>query len=96
MFNPFEEETCDLLTLDTKDIVDPSSAKTVTFHHEKGKEQCQAFMEGMQHDTESYQKKTKNKMAYVRQEQAASSSKDNLRKTASLSLDNSSLSKQTV
>ncbi len=50
--NPFQEEICDLLSLDTKDIVDPSSAKAVTFHHKKGKQQHQAFMEGMQHDTE--------------------------------------------
>ncbi len=78
MGNPFQEQTCDLLTLDTKDIVDPSSTKAVTSHHEKGKQQCQVFMEGMQHDTECtfYKPIEKNREACFRQEQAASSSKD--------------------
>ncbi len=78
MGNPFQEETCDLLTLDTKDFADPSSAKAVTSHHEKGKQQYQAFMEGMQNDTECtfYKPIKKNKVAYFRQEHVASSSKD--------------------
>ena len=37
MGNPFEEESGDLLTLDTKDIADPSDAQLIATHHERGK-----------------------------------------------------------
>ena len=35
MGNPFEEESGDLLTLDTKDIADPSDAQLIATHHER-------------------------------------------------------------
>ena len=38
MGNPFEEESGDHLTLDTKDIADPSAAQLIATHHERGKE----------------------------------------------------------
>ena len=37
MGSPFEEESGDLLTLDTKDIADPSAAQLIATHHERGK-----------------------------------------------------------
>ncbi|CAE1256528.1 unnamed protein product [Acanthosepion pharaonis] len=43
MGNPFSEESTDLLSLDTKDIADPTAA-LVASHLEKGKEQFQIFI----------------------------------------------------
>ena len=78
MDNPFQEEICDLLTLDTKDIADPSSAKAVSFHHGKanssvGLSRKECSMIPNAHSVRLYQK---NKVAYFRQGQVSSSSKD--------------------
>ncbi len=97
MGNSFQEGICDL-TLDTKDIADLSSVKAVTFHHEKGKQQRQAFMEGMQHDTECTFYKTIRKVKWLtsgKNKLPAVPSIRNLRTTASFSFDYLSLLKQT-
>ena len=39
MGNPFQEESADLLVLDTKNIADPALAEMVATHHQRGKEQ---------------------------------------------------------
>ena len=48
MGNPFEEESGDLLTLDTKDIADPSAAQLIATHHERGKDKFSSFMANLQ------------------------------------------------
>ena len=47
MGNPFEEESSDLLTLDTKDIAHPDRANLIMTHYNKGKEQFHAFLKEM-------------------------------------------------
>ncbi|KAJ8375399.1 hypothetical protein SKAU_G00059790 [Synaphobranchus kaupii] len=70
MGNPFQEETGDLLTLDTKDIAHSSAAEMVGTHYEKGRIKFQEFMK----DLESKEKCTfyepikRNKMDFFRQE----------------------------
>ncbi|KAJ8364285.1 hypothetical protein SKAU_G00131160 [Synaphobranchus kaupii] len=70
MGNPFQEETGDLLTLDTKDIAHPSAAEMVGTHYERGRIKFQEFMK----DLESKEKCTfyepikRNKMDLFRQE----------------------------
>lgn len=48
MGNPFMEESDDLLVLDTKDIVDVSSAELIAVHHQQGKEQFKSFVTDLQ------------------------------------------------
>ena len=52
MDNPFEEESGYLLTLDTKDIADPSAAQLIATHHERGKEKFNSFMANLQCDND--------------------------------------------
>lgn len=47
MGNPFQEESADLLVLDTKDIADPVTSKLVITHHERGKDQLNCFIKGL-------------------------------------------------
>ncbi|CAB3989008.1 Hypothetical predicted protein [Paramuricea clavata] len=48
--NPFQEESPDLLSLDTKDIAHPDRAKLITTHHKRGKEKLQTFINQMERD----------------------------------------------
>jgi hypothetical protein len=52
MGNPFQEETTDLLALDTKNVSDPALAKMISTHHQRGKDQFQTFMKGLENDNE--------------------------------------------
>ena len=47
MGNPFQDDSADLLVLDTKNITDPALAELVGTHQQRGQEQFQSFMEGM-------------------------------------------------
>ena len=82
MGNPFQEESADLLVLDTKNIADPALAKMVGTHHQRGKERFKSFMEGLQNEGECpfYLPIKKNKVSFFKQEQAASSSKEKVLK----------------
>lgn len=72
MGNPFQEESADLLVLDTKNIADPTLAEMVATHHRRGKEQFQSFMEGLEDEGESpfYNQIKKNLVSFFKQEQA--------------------------
>ena len=48
MRNPFQEETGDLLSLDTKDIVHPSPADHIDTHNERGRIRFQELIKGLQ------------------------------------------------
>ena len=82
MGNSFQEDSADLLVLDTKNIADSALAVLVGTHQQRGQEQCQSFMEGMGNESEStsYKPIKRNKVAFFRHEQAASSSKEKVLK----------------
>ena len=54
MGNPFSEESSDLLSLDTKDIADPSAAQLVGTHLERGKGQFKTFMEKLKSESQHF------------------------------------------
>ena len=54
MGNPFQEDSSDLLVLDTKDIADPATAAMVSTHHIRGKAQFKSFMEDLQRQDENF------------------------------------------
>ena len=72
MGNPFQEESADLLVLDTKNIADPTVAELVATHHRQGKEQFQSFMERLEDEGESplYHPIKNNLVSFFKQEQA--------------------------
>ena len=77
MGNPFQDESSDLLSLDTKNIADPSLAKLVATHHERGLQQFEVFLGGLHNEECSfYNPIKKNKVAFFKQEQHVSSSKE--------------------
>ena len=78
MGNPFQEESADLLVLDTKDIADPVTSKLVITHHERGKDQLNCFIKGLQKDGDSSfnQPIKKNKISFFKQEEVVTSSKE--------------------
>ena len=63
MGNPFQEETGDLLSLDTKDIASPGSAERIATHLLTGNASFEAHLQTLEHeDTSSFYapiKKTK-------------------------------------
>lgn len=68
--NPFQEESADLLVLDTKNIADSTLAEMVATHHQRGKEQFQSFMQGIDNETEPsfYHPIKKNPVSFFKQE----------------------------
>lgn len=58
MGNPLQEETGDLLTLDTKVIAHPNAAELIGTHYEKTNINFQEFMNGL----DSGQKSTFNEL----------------------------------
>ena len=75
MGNPFEEESGDLLTLNTKDITDPSAAQLIAMHHERGKEKFNSFMANLQceNDCSFYQPIKKNRITFFKNEPKSAS-----------------------
>lgn len=61
MGNPFQEESADLMVLDTKD---PALAEVVSTYHDRGKEKFKSFMEALQNEQDCtfYQPIRKNKV----------------------------------
>ena len=82
MGNPFQEDSVDLLVLDTKNIADQALAELVWTHQQRGQQQFQSLMEGMGNEGEStfYKPIKRNKVAFFRHEQAASSLKEKVLK----------------
>lgn len=54
MGNPLQEESADLLVLDTKNIAESNLAEMVATHHRQGKEQFKSFMEGLEDEGKSF------------------------------------------
>ena len=77
MGNPFQEETRDLLALDTKDIAHPSAAETIGTHYDRGRTCFQEFMRGLESEEmcKFYEPIKKNKLDFFRQEPAPSNPK---------------------
>lgn len=70
MGNPFQEDSRDLLSLDTKDIAHASAAKLIATHHEKGRARFQEFLKGMEGKDMStfYAPVKKNRLDFFHQE----------------------------
>ena len=67
MGNPFHDETSDLLSLDTKNIADSSIAQLVDTHLQKGLQQFEVFLGGLQNEECSfYNPIKKNKVAFFK------------------------------
>ena len=47
MGNPFQNESSDLLSLDTKNIANTSLAQLVAIHHQRGLKQAEVFLGGL-------------------------------------------------
>ena len=75
MGNPFEEESGYLLTLDTKDIADPSAAQLIATHHERGKDKFNSFMANLQceNNCSFYQPIKKNRTTFFTNEPKSAS-----------------------
>lgn len=71
--NPFQEESSDLLTLDTKDIAHPKAADLINTHYDRGRDQFKEFMEHLEHgDGEFfYQPIKKNNIDFFKHDQVA-------------------------
>ena len=78
MGNPFQYESSDLLSLETKNIADPSLAQLVATHHHRGLQQFDVFLCGLHNEECSfYNPIKKNKVDLFKQEQRVSSSNEN-------------------
>lgn len=71
--NPFQEESKDLLTLDTKIIAHPSAAELVRSHIEKGQAAFKDFFNGLSDQASFYKPIKKNKTDFFRQHAAVAS-----------------------
>ena len=60
MGNPFQNESSDLLSLDTKNIANPSLAQSVAIHHQRGLKQVEVFLGGL-HKEEGMSEITANR-----------------------------------
>ena len=69
MGNPFQEESADLLVLDTKNVADPALAAMIGTLHQRGKDQFLSFMEGLEKTAKCtfYQPIKKNPVSYFKQ-----------------------------
>ena len=66
MGNPFQEETADLITLDTKIIATPDSGNMVKSHYKTGQSRFKAFIGGLDKGDEGsfYDPSKKNTHSY--------------------------------
>ena len=60
--NPFQEESKDLLALDTKAIAHPSAAELVRTHFERGKVAFRDFFNGLGDEVSFYRPIKKNQV----------------------------------
>ena len=60
MGNPFQNESSDLLSLDTKHIANPSLAQLVDIQHQRGLKQVEVFL-GVLHKEEGMSEITANR-----------------------------------
>ena len=69
MGNPFQEESADLLVLDTKNVADPALAAMIGTLPQRRKDQLLSFMEGLEKTAECtfYQPIKKNPVTYFKQ-----------------------------
>lgn len=82
MGNPFQEETSDLLSLDTKIIAHPCAAERVGIHLSSGLARFDAFMEVLKREDTSlfYAPIKKTKMGFFQQEQILTNAKEKVLK----------------
>ena len=77
MGNPFQEESSDLLTLDTKDIAHTSVHDLLSTHYERGTDRFCSFLQGLESQEESqfYKPIKKNKLEFFKQQCVATDPK---------------------
>ena len=82
MGNPFQEETGDLLSLDTKDIASPGSAERIATHLSTGNASFEARLQALEHeDTSSfYAPIKKTKIDFFQQEKLRTIAKEKVLK----------------
>ena len=70
MGNPFQEESSDLLTLDTKDIAHQSVHELISTNYERGRDRFLEFMKGLESQEQLlfYKSLKKNKLNFFKQE----------------------------
>jgi len=70
--NPFQEESQDMLSLDTKDIAHPTAAALISLHYENGRARFHEFLKGLESEEEItfYEPIKKNTIDFFRQEPA--------------------------
>ena len=75
--NPFQEESNDLLTLDTKEIAHTSVHELVSTHYERGADRFCAFLKDLESQDESlfYKPLKKNKLNFFKQQCVATDTK---------------------
>ncbi|KAK6167167.1 hypothetical protein SNE40_021262 [Patella caerulea] len=82
MGNPFQEESADLMVLDTKNIADPTLPEKVATHQQRGKEQFLSFIKVLEDEAEStfYNPIKKNVVSFFKQGQTGGISKEKILK----------------
>ena len=82
MGNPFQEETGDRISLDTKDVAAPCSANRIAAHLSTGNASFEAHLETLKHDDTSsfYAPIKKINMGFFQQEKHSSLAKDKVLK----------------
>ena len=80
--NPFQEESSDLLSLDTKDIAQSSALELLSKHYDRGIEKCHEFMKGLESQGQElfYKSITRNTVNFFKQESATTDSKEKILK----------------
>lgn len=75
--NPFQEETADLISLDSKDIAPKDAAELVKGHLERGEEQFKQFMAVLESEdrTELYKPMKRNKTSFFKEEKSSTNVK---------------------
>jgi len=71
--NPFQEESQDMLSLDTKDIAHPTASALISSHCENGRARFHEFLKGLSSEEEItfYESIKKNRIDFFRQEPAS-------------------------
>ena len=62
--NPFQDESKELITLDTKTIAHPTAADLVRSHHEKGQAAFRVFFDGLGEEGTFYRPIKKNQVDF--------------------------------
>ena len=80
MGNPFQDESGDLIALDTKDIAHATNAQMVFTHYQRGRDQVQEFLNGLANKDQFYQPIKKNRTDFFKQQAVSGDKKQRVLK----------------